>query len=216
MTKLCATSKNLILVVCVFAMSFLVIPYASADIIHVLNNTGCASGLSGICVGGTLTVAGTTPFSLTDLENGTETLLQPGLTPAATVGNSQVPTYVIDNDTGSTTFSLAFNGTLANNAFLTCQVTGGSEGCSIAGSLGTVDTNGQYGPPGGSSNWSPDVTLTFTGIPAGDFDLTFASFAHAGTDTGNITPVVPEPASLLLLSTGMIGALGALRRRVRS
>ncbi len=60
------------------------------------------------------------------------------------------------------------DGTLASNAFLTCQVTGASEGCSISGALGTVGTNGQYGPPGGSSNWSPDVTLTFTGIPAAD------------------------------------------------
>jgi hypothetical protein len=189
-----------------FVIGFGYAPSASADNIAIQNNTGCAAGISGICPGG-----GPTAFSVTDLNNGTETLVEPGLTPAATVGNSTVPTYILTNDTGSTTFTLNFSGTLANNAFLDCQENGAFAGqsCSITGSLGTVGTGVSYGPPSGQTTpWNPDVTITFNGVPLGaTFDLTFSSFAHAGTDTGSIVPT-PEPSTTLLLSFGLLAGLG--------
>jgi hypothetical protein len=208
MMKACRIS-----VMCAIALSwvFLLVPCASADIIHVENATACTPGGT-ICAGGS---ASTTPFSLTAIEKGTETILDP-LDSSVTVGNNTVPTYLINNDTGKSSFALAFIGTLASNAFLTCQVTGGSEGCSIAGALGTVGTGGTYGPPSGqTTNWSYDVTLLFTGVPAGNFDLTFASFAHAGADTGKVTSV-PEPSSLALLATGLFGLVGFARRKMNS
>ena len=189
-----------------FIIGFVYVPFASADNIVIQNNTGCATGISGICLGG-----GPSPFSVTALNNGTETLLEPGLTPAATVGNSTVPTYILKNDTGSTTFTLNFSGTLANNAFLDCQENGGFAGqsCSITGSLGTVGTGVSYAPPSGQiTPWNPNVTITFNGVPLGaTFDLTFSSFAHAGTDTGSIVPA-PEPSTTLLLSFGLLAGLG--------
>ena len=204
-------SRNSALFVIVLTSVLFLAPYASADIIHVENATACTPGGT-ICNGGS---ASTTPFSLTAIENGTQTLLDP-LDSTVTVGNSTVPTYLINNDTGSTSFSLTFIGTLASNAFLTCQVTGGSEGCSIQGALGTVGTGGVYGPPSGqTTNWPFDVPVTFTGIPTGNFDLTFASFAHAGADTGTISGV-PEPSSFLLLATGLFGVLGFARRKMIS
>lgn len=187
-------------------MGFMCIPCASADNIVIQNNTGCAGGISGICPGG-----GHTPFSLTDIENGTQTLLEPGLFPGGTVGNSTVPTFIIKNDTGSTSFTLTFDGTLANNAFLDCQENGAFAGhpCSITGSFGTVGTGRSYGPPHGQTTpWDPDVTITFNNVPIGTtFDLTFSSFAHAGIDTGSIVPT-PEPSTLLLLGLGVLAALG--------
>ena len=203
--------RNSALFVIVLTSVLFLAPYASADIIHVENATACTPGGT-ICSGGSTS---TTPFSLTAIENGTQTLLDP-LDPTVTVGGSSVPTYLINNNTGKTSFTLTFTGTLDFNAFLNCQVTGGSEGCSIKGALGTVGTNVNYGPPAGqTTNWFPDVTVTFTGIPAGNFDLTFASFAHAGTDAGTISGV-PEPSSFLLLATGLLGVLGFARRKMNS
>jgi hypothetical protein len=199
-----------------FVTVFACVPSAFADNIVIQNNTGCASGINGICVGGI------TPFSVTDVENGTETLLEPGLSPAATVGDSTVPTYILVNDTGSTTFTLTFSGTLANNAFLDCQENGGFAGdlCSISGSLGTVSNNGQYGPPAGQMTpWNPNVTITFSGVPVGtQFDLSFTSFAHANTDTGTVTgSAMPEPSAGLMLGTGLLGLIViSIWGRVRS
>jgi PEP-CTERM motif-containing protein len=200
-----------IYVFCAVVLSsvFLLVPYASADIIHVENATACTPGGT-ICAGGS---ASTTPFSLTAIKAGTEGLLDP-LDSSVTVGNNTVPTYLINNDTGVSSFTLTFMGTLASNAFLTCQVTG-SEECSITGA-GTVGTGGMYGPPSGqTTNWDFYVNVGYTGVPAGNFDLTFASFAHAGVDTGTVTSA-PEPSSLALLATGLFGLLGFARRKMNS
>jgi hypothetical protein len=186
-------------------------PSAAADNIVIQNNTGCASGISGICVGGS------TPYSLTDVLNGTEALVEPGT--SETVLDSTVPTYIVTNDTGSTTIQLTFDGELANNAFLDCQENGGfsNDSCSISGSLGTVGTGAQYGPPAGqTTSWDPHVTITFTGVAIGStFDLTFSSFAHANDDQGDVVATTPEPSDVLLLIIGLLGVstVGFLRRK---
>jgi hypothetical protein len=194
----------------VFALSFLLVPFASADIIKIQNATGPCS-LNGLTTGGgTICAGNTTPFSLTALENGTQAL-------QAVVGTQTAPVYLVTNDTGSTTFTLTFNGLLVSNQFLTCQVSGNysSDSCSITGALGTVGTGAQYGPPSGqTTNWNPGATLTFTGVAIGsNFDLAFASFGNgaSGTLTG-----VPEPSSLALLAAGLFGLLGFARLTKRS
>ena len=51
MNKACAALRDAGVVVTIF-LAFLLVSNASADIIKIQNSTGCAAGLSGICVGG--------------------------------------------------------------------------------------------------------------------------------------------------------------------
>jgi hypothetical protein len=208
-----------------FSVAFVLVPCGSADgtgledpIIGVANATGPCSPTGLSDGGGTICASNTTAFSLTDLEDGTESL-------QAVVGTQTSPVYLVDNDTGSTSFSLVFNGLIAFNQFMTCQENGAFAGgsCKVSGALGTVGTNAQYGPPAGLVNgdyWNPDATFTFTGVGAGDFDITFASFGNgsSGTLTGAPVPT-PESSSLLVLATDLFFVLGIvafLRKQRRS
>ena len=223
MTKHSSVFQFLAIVVIAVGVSLFSAPAGRADIIHVENPTAC-SGMATLC-------AGSTPFSLTALLNGTEQLkdLMDILDSNVTVGDSTVPTYLIKNDTGNSSFTLTFNFTLANNAFINCQ--NGFGACDIKGTLapsGTVT----YGPPSGLPNgttYSGAVTITFDSTPTttsacpsgsgdGCFDLTFASFAHAGADVGTVIPSIPtttpEPAGLALLGSGLLMVAGIYRRKL--
>ena len=203
--RVCA--KVLSVVAVVLAFLFPLVSDANADITAVANATSCSGTPPGgtICSNGSGGFAGTggSPFSLTGLENGSFSL-------PAVIGTQTSPVYELNNDTGHSSFTIVFNGSLASNQFLTCQENGGFAGksCSITGPGGTVGTGGQYGPPA-----QLPARITFTGIGAGDFDLTFSSFGNGAS--GAVTGVVPEPASMLLFGTGLV-ALGAKCRRRKS
>ncbi|HEY4948882.1 MAG TPA: hypothetical protein VIH88_00985 [Candidatus Acidoferrales bacterium] len=189
---------------------------AHAQIVSIANNQGqSGTCTSGVGPGGTLCATSTTPFLLSDLENGTEVLTIPN--------TSSTPVfYVEDNLPGTlSSLSLIFDGSLASNANLQCNFGGGESG------LCNVD-----GVSGGLSNPIPagdfPATITFSGISIPDgtfFEIGTASFAHAGQDfgclagtpiapgssggTSTCTPVAaPEPStpSMLLLAGLLFGA----------
>jgi TonB family protein len=169
------------------AVVFVLAPCASAGIIGVANATGPCSSDGLTNGGGTICSGNNTPYSLTALLNGTQLL-------RSDVGTQTAPVYLVNNDTGSTTFTLVFNGLLQSNQSVNCQENGGFAGkpCTVSGTLGTVGNSVKYGPP--SANGQLVANFTFTGVPAGTFDLTFASFSNgdSGTLTGTYTGTLPS------------------------
>jgi hypothetical protein len=171
--------------------------------------------------GGAITNGGSA-YSLTALENGSESL-------QAVVGTNTAPFYLVENDTGNnSSFSLTFTGTLSGAApgsdqSLSCQNLG-SATCSITGALGTVGTHQKYGPPPGltATTWNPVATFTFNGIsgsesscpagtaPAGTmcFEITFASFGNGAS--GTLGGAVPEGSDIAMLGASGLVLLGTL------
>ena len=113
MNRLCALSRILMPIVAAFSFTLLLVPYASAitlidPIIGVANATGPCSSNGLTTGGGTICAGNTAAFSLTALEHGTQKL-------QAVVGTQTSPVYLVNNDTGMSTFSLLFSGALAFN-----------------------------------------------------------------------------------------------------
>jgi len=170
------------------------------------------------------------PFSLTAILDGSIALL---------VGDSQTPSWNIKNDTGSALDSLTlfYSGALASNSYVDMQISGTGifAACTATTAANVVTSSANCGAGDKTAN-DPALALRLvwsggTGLGInGTFNLGTASFAHAGQDAGCISgtatctsnnfqfqeaSAVPEPSSIVLMSSGLVSVLVAVRRRAR-
>ena len=182
---LCATAV-LMVALAPFAYACDTITVQDAPVPAACSSNGLTSGTGIICVNNN------TAFSLTALENGTQSL--------KAVVNGHDATYLVVNDTGNSAFALTYTGSVQSatqpmqcgNSVTSslptlCSMTG------IAGTVqggGTSNTSPNYGPYP-SSGWTkpPTAQVSFTGLPiasGSQFELTFTNFVMDG-DQGTLT-----------------------------
>jgi PEP-CTERM motif len=196
---------------------------AKADIVKLQSTQSCnVIGLDSspaTAVGGVHCAAGNTAFSLTGILNGTLPLY---------IGDSSTPSWNVKNDTGAalTSLTLYYSGSLASNAFVDMQLSGTSifAACTSTTANNVVNTSANCGTGDITPN-NPALAVKLvwsggTGVASnGYFNIGTASFAHAGLDNGCLsgtstcTPT-PEPASLVLLGSGLLAAGAGLRRKM--